>query len=330
MTHRERIEALLDGEQPDRLPVSFWRHFYESETSSDKLSAAMIKFQQKFDWDLLKINPRGSYHTEDLGNKYEFSGKALIKPKRLDFAIHKSDDWEKITRLDPTKAEVLADHIKAVSLIRKEAGDEIPIVMTIFNPISIAGDLVKEDPFLVDQIRNNPEPLHKALQNITRTFTDFAKEAVNAGADGIFYATTQWASHDLISEDEYIEFGRKYDMMLLEEVIPLTKLNVMHVCAGSNMLPLFADYPFKIYNWDMTNSTNPDAEKGAGILKDKIIMGGIEGPGMLQNGSRADLESTVERYKALAKKHPFILGPDCSIPVTTPDENLRIIRSKIE
>jgi uroporphyrinogen decarboxylase len=330
VTHRERIEALLAGEKPDRLPVSFWRHFYESESSSEQLKTAMLKFEEEFDWDLMKINPRASYHMEDWGNKYEYTGHALDKPKRLDFAVHSADDWEKISPLNPHKADILADHLKAISLIREKAGDDLPIVMTVFNPISIAGDLVKDDQFLVEQIRTNPDPLHKALKNITKTFTDFSKEAVKAGADGIFFATTQWASHDLISENEYKEFGRKYDMMLLEEVIPATKLNILHVCAGSNMLPLFADYPFKIVNWDMNDSTNPDAEKGAGILKGKIVMGGVDRKGLLQTGSRADLESMVERYKAFAEKQPFILAPDCSIPVTTPDENLRIIKAKIE
>ena len=118
--------------------------------------------------------------------------------------------------------------------------------------------------------------------------------------------------------------------MLLEEVLPHTKINIMHVCSSNNMLGLFNDYPIKIVNWDLTHPSNADAEKGAEMLKDKILMGGVNSTGLLQNGGRAELEALVERYKAFAKKHPFILGPDCSIPISTPDENLRIIRAKIE
>lgn len=330
MTHRERIEALLSGEKPDRMPVSFWRHFYDSESTAEQLKTSMVRFQEEFDWDLMKINPRASYHMEDWGNAYEYTGNPEDKPKRLEYAVHKSKDWEKINRLDPSKAEVLADHLKAIRLIRKSVGDDLPVVMTVFNPISIAGDLVKDDPFLVDQIRRDPDPLQRALERITETFIDFSKAAVAAGADGIFFATTQWASTSRITEDEYDKFGRKYDFMLLDEVMPHTKINVLHVCDRCNMLPLFKDYPIKIVNWDMNDETNPDAAKGAEILKDKVILGGVERKGLLQKGTHAELEAVVEKYKAFAQKHPFMLGPDCSIPVTTPDENLRVIKAKIE
>ncbi len=330
MTHRERIEALLNGEKPDRLPLSFWRHFYDSESNAEQLKDAMVRFQQAFDWDLMKINPRASYHMEDWGNSYEYTGRPEDKPKRMEYAVHKSKDWEKIQRLDPNEAKALSEHLKAIKMIRDSVGDDLPIVMTVFNPISIAGDLVKDDPFLVDQIRKDPEPLHKALERITETFIDFSKAAIEAGADGLFFATTQWASTSRITEDEYNEFGRKYDFMLLDEVKPLTKINVMHVCNACNMLGVFKDYPIKIVNWDMNDKTNPDAEKGAEILPNKVVLGGVDRKGLLQKGTHAELEAMVEKYKAFAKKHPFMLGPDCSVPVTTPDENLRVIKSKIE
>jgi len=330
MTHRERIEALHKGEKPDRMPVSFWRHFYDSESTPEQLSGAMTTFQEKFDWDLMKINPRASYHLEDWGGEYVYSGGQDNHPRRISFAVKSSNDWQKITRLNPLNENVLRDHIEAVKMIKNLAPKALPIVMTIFNPISIAGDLVDNDTFMVNQIRNNPEPLHEALENITHTFIDTAREFIRAGADGIFFATTQWASTNLITEDEYHEFGRKYDMIFLEEVLPQTSVNVLHVCSSNNMLPLFADYPIKIINWDMNDKTNPDAERGAEILKDKVILGGVDRNGLLQNGTKQELEAMVELYGEFAGRHPFMLGPDCSIPTVTPNENLAIIKSKVE
>jgi uroporphyrinogen decarboxylase len=330
MTHRERIEALLNGEKPDRMPVSFWRHFYESESTAEQLADAMVGFQKKFDWDLMKINSRASYYVEDWGGEYEYTGIEHDHPTRLDYALKSPADWQKIVRLDPRQARVLSEHIKAVGLIKKRSPETLPIVMTIFNPLSVAGDLVDNDAFMVDQIRSNPEALHEALENITGTYIDLAKEYIRAGADGIFYATTEWASTDLITEDEYLKFGHKYDMIFLEEIVPLTKFNVMHVCAGNNMLALFADYPIKIVSWDMTDPTNPDAERGAEILRDKVLMGGVDKDNLLQTGTKAELEAMVEKYHRFAGKHPFILGPNCSVPSVTPDENLAVIKSKIE
>jgi len=330
MTHRERIEALLAGEQPDRMPVSFWRHFYDQESSADDLSRAMLKFQDKFDWDLMKINPRASYHLEDWGNKYTYTNDPMEKPIHDAYAVNTPADWEKIGILNPDKAPVLVEHVDAVAKIVNASSDDLPIVMTVFNPISIAGDLVENDQFLVDQIHENPEAVKQALKNITMTFIEYCKRILAKGVDGIFFATTQWASTNLLTEDEYKIFGREFDMMLLEEIIPLTKLNVLHVCSSNNMLGFFKDYPFKLINWDITDPTNASAEQGAEILTNKVVMGGVDRKGLLQTGSPAELKAMVDKYFKFAKKHPFMLAPDCSVPVSTPDDNLNIIKTKIE
>lgn len=330
MTHRERIEALLAGERPDRMPVSFWRHFYDQESSADDLARAMLNFQKRFDWDLMKINPRASYHLEDWGNQYTYTGNPEDKPRHDAYAVNTAADWDKIQVLNPEQAPVLAEHIDAVEKIVNGSTDDLPIVMTVFNPISIAGDLVETDQFLVDQIHQNPEAVKMALNNITLTFIEYCKRILAKGVDGIFFATTQWASTNLLTEDEYKIFGRAYDMMLLEEIIPHTKINVLHVCSSNNMLGFFNDYPFKLINWDINNATNANAEQGAEILKNKVIVGGVDRKGLLQTGSKMELEAMVEHYFNFAKKNPFMLGPDCSVPVTTPDEHLEIIKTKIE
>ncbi len=79
MNKRERIMATLKGEDVDRPPVSFWRHFYKEETTHEGLAEAMLGFQGKYDWDFMKVNPRAEYHVEDWGNRYEYSGDDFIK-----------------------------------------------------------------------------------------------------------------------------------------------------------------------------------------------------------------------------------------------------------
>ena len=88
MTHRERIEALLNGEKPDRMPVSFWRHFYESESTAEQLAEAMVGFQERFDWDMMKINSRASYYVEDWGGEYSYTGIEHDHPTRIECAVN--------------------------------------------------------------------------------------------------------------------------------------------------------------------------------------------------------------------------------------------------
>jgi uroporphyrinogen decarboxylase len=59
MTKKERIDAALRGEPVDRIPVSLWRHFYQYEDTARGLADAMLLFQQDYDWDFMKDQPKG-------------------------------------------------------------------------------------------------------------------------------------------------------------------------------------------------------------------------------------------------------------------------------
>ena len=60
MNSLERVTAALTGKPFDRPPISMWRHFYEHEMSADGMAQAMLAFQDEFQWDFMKINPRAN------------------------------------------------------------------------------------------------------------------------------------------------------------------------------------------------------------------------------------------------------------------------------
>lgn len=57
------------------------------------------------------------------------------------------------------------------------------------------------------------------------------------------------AHPDLMSETEYIEFGQKYDLMILNAVRPHTYFNVMHAHGEDPMFELLSKYPVDAINW---------------------------------------------------------------------------------
>ena len=141
---RERIELILNGYKTDRYAASFWRHFYHKESRADGTAEAMLDFQNHFGWDFMKINPRADYHVEDWGLEQDWSTEELTKHTKVKFPITKPDDWDNIEPLQPT-APVLAEHLQVVNLIRKGVGKELPILMTLFTPLAIAGRMVEDD-----------------------------------------------------------------------------------------------------------------------------------------------------------------------------------------
>ena len=61
ISHRERMLACLNGEQTDRPPVAFWRHFPVDDQTPETLAAAALNFQKTYDFDLVKVTPASSF-----------------------------------------------------------------------------------------------------------------------------------------------------------------------------------------------------------------------------------------------------------------------------
>ena len=232
MTHAERVWATLKAEAVDRPPASMWRHFFDRETSPEGLAEAMLAFQHRFDWDFMKVNPRASYHAEGWGlvMQYESPGP----PRVAEAPVQKPDDWLKLQALDLNRG-VLAEQMHALELIARGLKGEVPFLMTVFTPLSIAARLVPSEELFVQHLREYPEKVAYALEVVTETFIRFSRACLERGASGLFYATTGWATYDRLSDDEYARWGRPYDLKLLE-ALPLAPFHILHVCRAHNML----------------------------------------------------------------------------------------------
>ncbi|HWR82985.1 MAG TPA: uroporphyrinogen decarboxylase family protein, partial [Candidatus Deferrimicrobium sp.] len=265
------IEA---GEKPDRFAASCWRHFYHMEHTAEGTAEAMLWFQRTYDWDFVKINPRADYHVEDWGLKQEWSRDEFTKHRKIAFPVMSIGDWDKVKPLDPT-AGVLAEHLKLVSLVRKGLGNDVPILMTVFTPLAIAGRMVPEERILVEHLRADPDRVERALGVIAATFVRFVSEVRNAGADGLFFATTQWASGDMITWEEYQRFGVAYDLKVIRAAEG-DAINLLHVCSSRNYLKELSrlDYHCRLYNWNSCDPTNLPLDRAHDLLPKKVLVGG--------------------------------------------------------
>jgi uroporphyrinogen decarboxylase len=327
--HRERLELILAGEKPDRFAASFWRHYFHLENNAVGTAEAMLGFQREFDWDFMKINPRADYHVQDWGLKLEYSRSELEKHKKLSFPIQTPEDWRKIEPL-PCTAPTLAEHLKVVSLIRRGAGKELPLLMTVFTPLSLAGRMVPSHQMLIDHLHTAPDLVKSALRAITETYVKYASELRNAGADGLFYATTHWASEDKLSWDEYTTVGVPYDQAVIEATGD-DAMNLLHVCAGNNYLKQLAvlDYRSVMYNWDSSDPTNLPIDLAFEHLPGKTVVGGVDDKGWLMHSTPKEIAFKIDEMKATHDASRLILGPDCAIAPETPVENLKAIRERL-
>ncbi|HOP06166.1 MAG TPA: uroporphyrinogen decarboxylase family protein [candidate division Zixibacteria bacterium] len=329
LNHRDRLMTVLAGEKPDRFAVSFWRHFFDMEHHASGLMEAMVAFQKKFDWDFMKINPRADYHSEPWGLKLHFSYDSFEKHKKSNFPIRGIEDWEKI-KPQPLDSPALAEHLYAVSLIRRAVGPELPLLMTVFSPLSVAGRLLENRNDLIEHLRQEPELIESALEAITVTFVRFAEELRNAGADGLFFATTHWASRTMITWEEYRRFGTPFDLRVIEAAGE-DAINLLHVCDPENYLKELAeiDYHSRMYNWDADHPTNLPLDRAYDLLKGKAIVGGGDYTGWLLCARPDEAAAKIRSIMAAHDPSRLIIGPGCAVLPATPMENLRAVREAI-
>jgi uroporphyrinogen decarboxylase len=218
---------------------------------------------------------------------------------------------------------VLDEQIEALERIGEALGGETYFIQTIFNPLSIASDLVENNQVILDMMESDPQALKDALEVITETYVNFAAECIKAGASGIFFATTDWASFDLLNEEQWAEWSRPYDLRVLQAVRG-APFNVLHVCKNNNMLFAVADYPVHAVNWAVGSHGNPSL-RDIQMNTSLTVIGGWMNE-TLEKGSPARIMSEARLAREQTGGRRWMLGPACSIPVDCPEENVRAAR----
>ncbi|MCL5957759.1 MAG: hypothetical protein M1358_00325 [Chloroflexi bacterium] len=329
MTKTERVQAALRGEPVDRVPVSAWGHDYSREWSAEGLAQAMLERQRRYDWDFTKVNPRASYFVEDWGSRWEPSGKPHVGPIFVDSPIKRARDWGRLDPLDPEKG-VLGEHLRALELIRDGLAGEVPFVQTIFSPLSIAKYLVgKREDVIRDHMREDPDALSHALSVIVHTFADYSRRCVQRGASGIFFATTGWASSDALDEDDYVRFGKVFDLEVLDAVRDTGWFHVLHNCGAHIFFELLSYYPVQAINWSVASPGNPSL-KDALAIANQAVMGGIDEKKTLREGGPEQVAQQAKDALQQTRGVRFLLTPGCSIPTDTSEASLVALRSAVE
>jgi uroporphyrinogen decarboxylase len=234
------------------------------------------------------------------------------------------EHWYALQRLEPDQG-ALGSQLRCLGQIRDAVGDEVPIIQTIFNPLSQAKNLVGKE-HLVAHLRQDPVAVRTGLETITATTVRFIEAARDQGIDGIFLAV-QHASYELMCEREYEEFGTRFDRRLLDAASGLW-LNVLHLHGNRVMFDLVADYPVQVINWH-DRETPPSLREGQERVKGAVL-GGLRQWDTMLRGTPDEVRREAEEALQQTGGRRFILGTGCVTPVTAPWANLRTARDVVE
>jgi len=324
MHKRARLEATFGGEPVDRAPVALWRHWPGDDQRADDLAAAQLAFQDRYDWDFIKVTPSSAYCVEDWGVITRYEGTTEGTRSYLQRRIHVPEDWANLESLNP-KQGALGRQIRCLELIGHSVRDQVPFIQTIFNPLSVARYLAGDETLLV-HLRQFPDALHEGLRTITRTTCDLVSQVMRTGAAGVFLAV-QHAQYGILSAEEYARFGRPYDLQVLQATEGAW-FNLLHLHGRNVMFDELADYPVQAINWH-DRETPPTLSAGAERF-DGALVGGLRQWETIVRGSPDDVKSEADEAIAQTAGRRFILGTGCVTPIVAPTSNLKAARQAVE
>ncbi|MCX6081283.1 MAG: hypothetical protein NTW32_17260 [Chloroflexi bacterium] len=338
LSKRERVDAALKGEDLDRVPVSAWQHFIPAETQPETLAAASLQYFHTYDWDWLKVNPRATYYAEAWGNRYDYRNYTHVYPRLLDGPLHSPADLDKIEAVSPTSG-VFAGQLELLRQIKAGMGGA-HFLQTLFSPLSVLGFLVgrpathsteavvqSQYDGLRQYIAENPQGVHNALQQITSTLSAYASAVLESGASGLFFAITKLAREGILSQAEFSEFGKPYDLQLLRAV-QSAPFNLLHICGARVYFDAVLDYPVHAINWAASAQQNPQIAE-AGQRTNLALVGGVDEHGALQIGSPGQvIEEARGALRTSGRR--FLLTPGCATNMLVPPANLHALRQAVE
>lgn len=330
LTAISRVRRVLRGLPVDRLPAQPMSMIFSARNAGmlfidytkdgRKMAEAQLKLAADFGIDCLLTCSDPAREVIDIAGDgsvdwFDDQGPAINEDRA---ALLDKGRLKTFRVPDPLGGGRMHDRVKAIELMRREAGSGMSIVGWIEGPLALAAELrginaVMED-FLVD-----PGFVRDLLAFCADVAIAYAPAQIAAGADTMGMSD---AAASLIGPRLYAEFVWPEQRRVLESLRRghPDVIRRLHMCGRTDpLIPKMAELPVDIYEIDFPADLRLAR---AGLGANRVITGNVS--------TIADLfEGTPERvYAACRRCHQIcgryhIVGAGCEISPRTPPENLR-------
>jgi uroporphyrinogen decarboxylase len=329
----ERVETVLRGGIPDRVPVDLHNFlmvaqasglpFPEFMQSGEAMAAGHIQAWREYGHDLVILENGTVALAQACGCQVEYiAGSA---PVHIAPAISSLDEIDKLVIPDPYKAHPLLENLKATRLVVKEIGKEAFIMgRADQGPFSLASMLLGVQEFLMALADpKNNEKLHRLLAFSLEVVYRYAVAQSEQGAQ-ITSIGESLSGPDVTSPKMYKEYEWGYARRLTEMLRDKNIKLAYHICGnGTRIVGDMTETGAAVLELDY----KCDLPKIKQATQGKTtILGVIDPSGVLALGTPALVTEKVrEELEILAPGGGLILGPGCALPSITPPENIHTL-----
>lgn len=246
------------------------------------------------------------------------AGKIDSQPYITAPVIKKLEDVERLKVPDPKINKSTVTILKAIKILRKKIGDDVPLVAWAMAPFTLASSLRGVENMMKD-LMLNPEVVKAILSIAQETVITYTLALVEAGAD-VICLVDPTATGNMIGPKFYSKFACLYSKRVVKEIHRVEAPVVLHICGNSK--PIW-NYMVETEADMLSLGDKIDMAEAKDKIGDKVSLAGNISPvKVLQQGTPDDVERAV---KGCVKKGVNDVCPGCGFAPRTPLENMKKI-----
>lgn len=328
MNGRERVWALLEGRQPDRLPCMpitmqfaadrIGRRYLDYATDYRVLVEGQVRVAEEFDLDYVNTMSDPACEAADCGAAVIFPPDS---PPAMDEANALLADKSALARLrlpDPCAPGRMQNRLKALALFKEQVQGEKVIEGWVEGPCAEAADLRGLNTLMLD-FYDDPGFVRDLFAFALEMELRFAREQVAAGAEVIGVGD---AAASLVGPKIYAEFVWPYERTLVSGLKALGAKVRLHICGNTRrILEGMGRLDCDIVDLDFLA---PLAEARACMGPEQILLGNIDPVRLLRDSTPEQITAALAECHRQAGDR-YIVGAGCEVTRDTATANLRAL-----
>lgn len=329
-TSLERVQAVLRGEIPDRLPVIPQGFMFSMKTAGydigqvnrdpAKMAESHRISQEKYGYDGCVIDVDDATLAEACGAKVIYREKDVAMVDEHQAVLHDLRDIDDLELPDPMKSGRICEWLETVQRLKEMIGDHVFIMgRADQGPFSLLSLLRGTQDFMIDLLEEDPEVIHHALEWATEAHLRFARAQLMAGADATSMGDA-YASADLVSPRIYHEFAFPYEKKVCEGLKDLNKPYSIHICGNATKI---------VNDMGVTGAKilEVDWKTDMGFARrevpdDVVLMGNIDPSDPMVIGTPEQVKSQIQDMLRKTKGRGVIISSGCALGANTKPENM--------
>lgn len=333
MNSRERVQAVIEGRIPDRVPVCLHNFLpaareagvmmEQYRSDPEAIARTHLQAHEKYGHDCILVDIDTTMLAEAMG---ALADATADEPGHIAAsAITSLDDAAQLRPVDPNRDGRIPILLEAIRILARAVGDEVSIRGNCDQgPFSLACLLRGNEDFLIDLADDPENPSVWQLLDVCYESHLRVHRAVKEAGAHFTSLGDSFCGPDVISPAMFKQFSRPYEERLVRQLTADGIFTVIHICGNTTrILDTLAEYECCGFELDYkTDAALAKETVGAG----HVLFGNIDPSGVIARGTPEQIRETsrklIEVWKPGAR---FILNSGCAIPATTPPENLHAL-----